>query len=173
MIINGQKIFVWSVISVMAVAVVVGLFLSGSPTQERARRFDEQRVADLQQIAAAVDQYSSNKANIEPMIPPSLITLTGLREVYVRSIHDPSTNEPYGYNPLTKTTYQLCATFETDSSKDPNLAMDTGNTFWLHGAGLKCFDLEVAKNIQGKQYPMAVPEQPATPESPPATPVQK
>jgi hypothetical protein len=168
--ITGHNIFIWSVIAVMAVAIGVGLFLSGSPTQERMRRFDDQRVNDMQQIASGIDQYY---LNVEPKLPPSLEALTGRREIYVNSIKDPKTNATYGYNPLTATTYQLCATFETDSASNPNLAANPGNTFWLHGVGLKCFDLEVAKNLQGKQYPNAIPAKPIAPESPPATPAQK
>jgi hypothetical protein len=167
---NGRKLFIYSLIVVMTAAVAFGLLLSGSPTQERARRFDDQRVNDLQQIAAGIDQYY---LNVETKLPSSLDTLTGRREIYVRSIIDPGTKEPYGYKPLAATTYQLCATFETDSALNPNLAPDPINTFWLHGVGKKCFDLEVAKNLQGKQYPNAVPAQPAAPEAPPATPVQK
>ncbi|HIA74480.1 MAG TPA: hypothetical protein EYN99_08630, partial [Gemmatimonadetes bacterium] len=52
----GLLLFGASVTTVIA-AVGVGLFILGSPMEERARRVDDRRVADLQGIAAATDLY--------------------------------------------------------------------------------------------------------------------
>ena len=44
-------------VTTVIAAVVAGIFVLGSPTEERARGIDRRRVADLRAIAAATDLY--------------------------------------------------------------------------------------------------------------------
>ena len=48
-------IAVW--VAVVVVSVGTGLYLLGSPAEERARRMDARRITDLQAISAAADLY--------------------------------------------------------------------------------------------------------------------
>jgi hypothetical protein len=54
---SGVDILVASSIAVVVVVVVGRLLLVGSPTQERMRRMDSQRAADLRAVSNAVDLY--------------------------------------------------------------------------------------------------------------------
>jgi hypothetical protein len=114
-------------------AVVAGVYLLGSPAEERARRLDERRVQDLSGIAQAVDLYWTR----ESRLPPSLEQLRSDTGAAV-TVADPSTAAPYDYRPLEGGRYQLCASFEGDS-RDSN-RVDTG--FWTHRAGRQCFQRE-------------------------------
>ena len=106
-------VFGASVTAVVA-AVAAGLIILGSPAQERERRIDDRRVADLHGIAAATDLYWSRHSRL----PASLDDLTaepGLR-IYTR---DPATSEFYGYQALDSARYEVCATFDRESGTAP------------------------------------------------------
>ena len=68
---SESVLFGASVITVI-VAVGVGLFILGSPAEERARRVDDRRVEDLQGIVAATDLYWTRHSRL----PVSLDELT-------------------------------------------------------------------------------------------------
>lgn len=115
---GSQKSRVIGFLSVSTAAVVialgVGLYVGGSPLTARKIRLDEQRVNDLQQISAAIDQHYN--ANREHVLPSTLESLRGEPNVYIPSLVDPVTNQAYLYRVTGGQTYTLCATFETETS---------------------------------------------------------
>src|SRR5688572_3877367 len=119
----------------VAAAVVAGIYVLGSPVEERARRLDERRVQDLSGIAQAVDLYWTR----ESRLPASLDQLRSDSGATI-TLADPS---PYDYRHLEDGKYELCASFEGDS-RDSN-RFDNG--FWTHRAGRQCFQRE-AKAIR-------------------------
>jgi hypothetical protein len=119
-------------------AVVAGVYLLGSPAEERARRLDERRVQDLSGIAQAVDLYWTR----ESRLPASLEQVRSDTGAAI-TVADPSTGAPYDYRQLEDGKYELCASFEGDS-RDSN-RFDSG--FWTHRAGRECFQRE-AKAIR-------------------------
>ena len=71
--------------------------------------------------------------------------------MYVRSLKDTRTQEPYEFRATATSTYELCASFETDS--DAELARSVsrppdvqGQDFWKHPIGRKCYTLPVRIN---------------------------
>ena len=131
--------FAGTVVTVaVAAAVVAGVYLLGSPVEERARRLDERRVQDLSGIAQAVDLYWTRESRL-PASLEQLRTDTGAGI----TVADPSTGAPYDYRQLEDEKYELCASFEGDS-RDSN-RFDNG--FWTHRAGRQCFQRE-AKAIR-------------------------
>ncbi len=122
---------------VVLAAVATGIFLIGSPAQERARRTDQRRVADLTGVAVAVDLYWSRKASL----PQSLQDLAKEPGATVR-INDPSTGESYEYRSLDGAGYEVCARFENDSGET---AGPMGANSWSHGSGRHCFRREAQK----------------------------
>jgi hypothetical protein len=117
---------------------VTALTLAGSPRAARARAADERRVQALQTISSAIDAYHGSQRHL----PASLEKLREQPAVYVESIVDVSTGKPYEYRRLDAKSYQLCATFETDSSTLPAARPRFGN-LWNHPAGRHCFKLTV------------------------------
>ena len=130
---TGSVLLGAAVAAVLA-AVVAGLFVLGSPTEERARRMDDRRVADLQGIRAATDLFWTRHSRV----PASLDDLSAEPGVTIRT-GDPSSSEMYGYQPLDSIGYEVCATFEQESRE---IARDPNKDLWAHGSGRQCFQLE-------------------------------
>jgi hypothetical protein len=64
----GTVLFGAAVATVIT-AVAAGLFILGSPTEERARRIDDRRVADLKGIVAATDLYWTRHSGSPVRLP--------------------------------------------------------------------------------------------------------
>ena len=112
-------------------AIVVGIYLLGSPTDERARRLDERRVQDLSEIARAADVYWTRNTRL-PASLDALRTETGANI----TIADPATGMSYEFRPLEGERYELCAVFEGES-RDSDRGFGAG--FWSHRGGRQCF----------------------------------
>ncbi|MCC7522777.1 hypothetical protein IT407_03190 [Candidatus Uhrbacteria bacterium] len=136
------KAFIGFVLAAVTIVAAAGLWTSGSPAKERARRLDERRVSDLQSVSYAADQwYRINKS-----LPESLDTLSKGRDVYVSGIVDPETGMPYEYRVLGAMKYELCAAFETDSNSDgvaSPIMFREPTRFWEHPAGRYCYTIDI------------------------------
>jgi hypothetical protein len=113
---------------VVAGALAGGFYLVGPPAEERARRIDARREADLQALRLAIDLYWTRNSRL----PESLDELAGA-SMNVDS-RDPETAERYGYAVKAADTYELCAAFARGS--------DVRGGFWSHGAGRMCFQVQ-------------------------------
>jgi len=156
--VNGDarlRAFGWSVIVMVVIVAAVGLYVAGSPGTQRERKFDEQRLSDLQEISSAIDLYYSRKG----MIPQDLGMLAAQSDsaYMVRSATDPVTGEPYGYEPVDSNDYRLCATFDQPTPEDdPTVSrpvpvfVDKSAPFardWTHPAGEHCFSLTASDQM--------------------------
>ena len=134
------KIFAWVVSLLVLAAVVTGFVLVGSPATQRARRFDQQRVNDLQNIQGQVVSYWSDKGSL----PKSLSDLNSSISGFVTP-QDPETKGNYEYFVKSTLNFELCANFNQASLNQapvpsqaiyPNYAAEN----WTHSAGRACFD---------------------------------
>lgn len=128
----------------VTLAIVYGLVLVGSPEQQRKEKIDAQRVLDLQSIMYGVDAYWQRNQ----VLPSSLEDLKETSYVYVDSIADPVTREPYEYRSVTGMSFELCAIFDIASSDRSKIAVPIrypDPTSWNHGIGRACFTREVTK----------------------------
>ncbi len=156
--VNGLTIFVAAVVLMVAATVGTGLYLAGSPSKERGRRFDEQRVSNLQSLVNAVNSRFERTG----VLPQSIEELSapGSAESYVvGSTNDPSTLEQYEYHATGESTYEVCAAFDlatpaspaTPGMKRPYAAtapemypMDPTVKDWSHPAGRHCFPVDAS-----------------------------
>jgi hypothetical protein len=122
----------------VAAAIVAGLFVIGSPSEERARRLDERRVEDLQGISRATNVYFERHARL-----PSSLEELG-REGGMRIGERDPVGAPYEYHASGAETYQLCATFQRSSAEEGRAVTAE---FWSHEAGRRCFQLK-AKEVR-------------------------
>lgn len=120
-------------VSIVAVgaAVAAGLYLSGSPAEQRLLRFDEHRIADLRSIAAALNRYIVEADRL----PAVLDELVDGRRL-IRLPRDPETDEPYEYEITGERSFLLCAEFSRESP--PEMSRD----FFKHEAGRTCFPFD-------------------------------
>ncbi|MEK7567211.1 MAG: hypothetical protein AAB527_03715 [Patescibacteria group bacterium] len=146
-----MKFFVWAVIIVVASSIVVGFFIVGSPATERMRRFDDDRLADLQNIQWQIVNFWQSKERF----PKGLDELKDDVSGWVAPT-DPETGSAYEYLPGEGYSFTLCANFSLPSenvipplSKEPYHADYFDDASWAHKAGLYCFE----RIVDPERYP--------------------
>lgn len=122
-------------VAVVAAAVVAGIYVIGSPAEQRLRRLDEAQTQDLIATSYALDAYWRRNQQL----PASLDELLRDRDAsaILAGIDAQSTQE---YMPRGPATYELCAVFNRPSAEPRAVP---GGVFWTHGQGRQCFQLEV------------------------------
>ncbi len=146
-----MKYFIYIVIILVAIAVIAGFFVVGSPQEERLRRFDERRVQDLQQIQSQIINYWSNKSQLPQTLSQLKDDISGFNVP-----KDSQTGEDYQYEIKNSLTFALCANFSL-----PSLEIETRKSVptydyygytsqnWQHKEGLVCFE----RKIDPQLYP--------------------
>lgn len=136
-----MKIFVYTVILIVAASIIAGFFIVGSPSKERLVRLDEGRASDLQFIQSEIVNFWMNKDRL----PETLSELEDdLRGVIIPI--DPESKEPYEYQIISPLSFRLCARFSTASREDLATIKPAMSPFgdisvnWEHGLGHWCFD---------------------------------
>jgi hypothetical protein len=132
-------------LAVVLIALVWGATIIGSPFQERLRKFDEQRVSNLQSIASEIQQiaygnrFRGNGEEPENPVPPTLEAVQQQAQYQAVDIRDPETGEMYTYNVIDDTRYKLCATFTFPRDNRYNVR-------WNHPAGEHCYEIDVEED---------------------------
>lgn len=124
-----------------AAALVIGAMMAGDPGSARMRRFDQERSGALQTLSSmARSAYAEDGA-----LPASLDALVGSSPVAKMLSADPRSGQPYGYRTISKTSFELCATFELPS-ETPVRHAPIGKPgaipmtdYWTHPAGTTCW----------------------------------
>ncbi|MBF2079015.1 MAG: hypothetical protein IGR76_10970 [Synechococcales cyanobacterium T60_A2020_003] len=143
----SDRWFAIAATSVVVLGVVAGFILLGSPIQQRRIRSDQQRLQNLYAISEDICAQAMRSQDLrEPVTLPS--TLSDILQTT-----DPISGEPYVYRPTEGTEYELCATFETDSSirplqKNPMPEQE----FWKHPEGNHCFQFDALKQAPYPPY---------------------
>jgi hypothetical protein len=130
----------------LATATVI-LVLGGTALTQRQFdayvKDDRTRLSDLKDIAAALheDWKDAQNKNLEWKAPAALKdipkVLQGVR------IADPVTGIPYDYMPLSGSSYQVCAIFDHDSSRQALLFTERN---WSFPKGQHCFVADASKS---------------------------
>ncbi len=133
---NINKIYAYGSTAAVILAVITGLFLSGTPANQRQYRFDEERVADLRRLTYHIESYR----NAHQQLPDSLEALAGGRGATIPGgldvvPTDPETGAIYMYVVVSENSYRLCADFNLASEHDGQA------TFWGHDAGYQCYEI--------------------------------
>lgn len=140
-----EKIFVWIVSLIVLGGVAGGFVIAGSPFEQRYLKIDQQRINDLQMLQGQIENYWQQKSALPKSFDELAINNFGVPIPY-----DPETRHSYEYNKTGDLTYQLCATFSTDSQNNnqkqsypravyPAGPMGTYAQNWDHSKGYICF----------------------------------
>ncbi|MFA5581935.1 MAG: hypothetical protein WDA25_08295 [Paracoccaceae bacterium] len=89
-------------------AIILGLSVTGGPTQGRMERRDEQRRQDVNALSFQINCLAQNAGNQLPQVIESTDEC-----LFTGRLNDPLTDIPYRYEPLGNHSYRLCAAFET------------------------------------------------------------
>jgi hypothetical protein len=120
----------------VGLAIAAGFWVLGTPGRQREIAADRQRLQDVAAIAQRLhDQYIADNDSFEL---PATLEAIDLR-------NDPLTNQPYEYQKVGDRTFELCATFDTDSSTHRLSGQDANPDAerWQHPAGRHCFEFDV------------------------------
>jgi hypothetical protein len=114
---------------VVVAALIGGLYVGGSPGEQRLLRFDERRVNDLRALSHAISKRWDKTKRLPQMLD-ELVDGQGLRGIPA----DPETESSYVYEVLSINKFRLCADFSRPSlNPDPK-------DFWIHKSGKQCFE---------------------------------
>ncbi|MFI5386332.1 MAG: hypothetical protein ACHQ50_09450 [Fimbriimonadales bacterium] len=137
MIAKPLRLAGWALTAVVVATVVATFFVVGSPLDARKQRADDRRANDLSEAVNMVREYYSNKKKL-----PDRLADCSSYSYRGADLNDPQTGRPYEYRPLTKDRFEVCAIFETDTTKKPSSTY-YGYTFGFdrHPKGRACFTL--------------------------------
>jgi hypothetical protein len=134
----------WIVSVILLICIIGGFFIVGTPSQQRARRFDQQRVENLSNLQGQIESsWSQNR-----VLPAKLDDLKDLYTGFILPV-DPDTKAQYEYEIVNDLTFKLCATFATTNKEsDPDkqarmMSYDYYGSNWPHDAGRFCFERKI------------------------------
>ena len=148
-----QKVFPIKVIaacvsSIVCISVIAGFFVIGTPAAQRERKFDEQRVQDLQTLQGQIVYFWQQKERL----PQNLDELRDSISGFVPPL-DPRTQTSYEYTVLGDLSFELCAVFERTSMSTPPFSKEQRpaalgyfglkSQTWEYKVGRTCFLREI------------------------------
>ena len=140
---NASRGLIYAALVVVAVVVVWGFTLIGSPSFNRKVTADRNRIEDLGRLRDDVEQYFQDQRKL----PEKLTDLEKVKRWYgyQRNLEDPATKKQYDYKIADTYSYELCSDFEL-TSKDAELEQNRYNSddkSWDHGIGNHCFKFDI------------------------------
>jgi len=148
------KILAWLLALTVLGSVIAGFFIIGLPSEQRARRFDERRVNDLQMLQSQIVNYWAQKETL----PENLNTLEDSISGFVAP-KDPQLELPYEYNIIDSLSFELCAFFKT-STKDFESSYKGLFSFqqnWDHEAERTCFERTIDPDLYKQNERLKAP----------------
>lgn len=119
---------------IIILAIVFGFIVGGTPFEARVKKFDLERVNNLQTISSCVSAFTYDNERL----PVSLDELkNNVRYNYCSRIIDPETKKDYEYKVISKGEFELCAEFNLSTLED---FQDLGyyGSFTKHDQGWSC-----------------------------------
>jgi hypothetical protein len=141
-------------IAVILASIIIGFMVVGSPRTQREKRYDNERINDLQGIQWQIVSYWQRKE----ALPATLSDLEDSISGYKVPV-DPNTGAPYVYKITGQSAraFELCATFDrgTPSSMNsvqhpPTYPKGPMGESWEHTQGVQCFE----RDIDPQLYPV-------------------
>ena len=130
--VSHHKLLAMLASTLVFVAILVGLFVAGSPADERLRRLDSIRIQHLQALNAAIDLHIRRRN----FMPTRLADAVDGQQLSILPT-DPENGDQYDYIQINSSSYELCAVFASAA------ADSAGPNFWAHPAGRACFTFQV------------------------------
>lgn len=148
------KALAWGVAFTVLASIVAGFFIVGTPAVQRDRRFDEQKVGDLQNLQNQIVNYWIQKESLPRQLGQLEDSISGFIVP-----KDPESDMDYEYNVIDLLSFELCATFKTSSKKLPYAAKeikpvslyDSFQQNWDHEAERTCFKRTIDPELYKSQ----------------------
>lgn len=144
----------WTIGSALVIVacIIWGFIVLGSPRTQQLLKLDGQKVSDLQNIENSIQDFYATRG-ILPNSFDELLTLN-----YYINTTDSQTQKSYEYKKTSKTTFDLCAEFNKELTKDDFAKEPTvyGGSSWTHGIGRFCFNKIINPNLYSKPMPVQI-----------------
>ncbi len=138
---------------IIITSIILGFSIIGSPRAQRLMRYDYQKTTDLQNIQWQVVNFYQRTGSL----PNSLNEINDPISNYIIPT-DQQTDEPYEYKKTGNLSFELCASFNRESTTksgksnamSETISVDTyygKNENWEHDAGRHCFARAIDPNI--------------------------
>ena len=151
---DGARVRAWyaygSIVCIIF-AFSFGFYVMGSPYAQKQKRFDADRVTDLQVIQSQIISYWQAKQKLPKTLEDIKDPISG----FVLPV-DPSDKSQYEYVVKGKLSFQLCATFSKETPTgvavenfaQPVYPYKVGmDENWKHGVGRVCFDRTIDPDL--------------------------
>jgi len=131
------------VLSVLVLgSIIAGFFIVGTPGAQRNRRFDDERLQNLQSIQDQAVNYWTQKNVLPPKLSDLEDSISGFKVPT-----DSATKLPYEYNITSPLSFELCANFATNdadfgisaSAQANSPYLNSFQQNWFHNSGRVCF----------------------------------
>lgn len=137
-----NQIFAYLTAILVLASVILGFFIIGTPAKQRAYRFDEQRIQNLQIIQNEILKYWQQKQALPENLSLLEDSISGFKVPT-----DPDTQVTYEYKITNPLAFDLCADFKTVSNNQNNFKngamyeVPSGDfqQNWNHQAERTCF----------------------------------
>ncbi|PSO44567.1 MAG: hypothetical protein BRC22_02315, partial [Parcubacteria group bacterium QH_9_35_7] len=135
---NISRIFKISVVLFVIGIIAIGLYFVGSPQQARMKKFDKQKISDLQRLSHFIDGYYRENEKLPDKLEELKQNKPNL------SITDPQTNRKYQYEKIKNRQYKLCAEFNNSQTESKRYyPTPRREEKWNYQQGESCFELKV------------------------------
>ena len=147
-----MKYFAYIVIAIVAAAIIGAFFVVGSPMEARLKKFDEQKISNLQTIQSEITNYWQSKRKLPNMLSELNDSLRGFS-----TPKDPQTGQEYEYSVNGPESFALCSVFNRSAMQGKGSALVEripvpvgggyyGDEYWTHGEGRTCFERTIDKD---------------------------
>jgi len=132
-------VFFWVLMAlsstIIILAIIFGFIVGGTPFEARIKKFDLERVSNLQTLSSCVSAFSYDNERL----PASIDEMkNNARYSYCASqTSDPETKKNYEYKVISKNEFEFCAEFNLSTLEDFQDLGYYGN-FVKHGQGRSC-----------------------------------
>lgn len=154
-VITPSERSLWKFVALVFIlgSIILGFMVIGSPMTQHERRYDSQKVSDLQNIQWQIVNFWQQKG----VMPVSLAELEDPISGFTVPA-DPKTGASYEYQKTANLKFNLCAEFDTSaeitsgSTSRPMYPEPVGKLgeTWQHEAGRQCFE----RTIDPEFYPV-------------------
>lgn len=127
------RIFLFASLAIVLAAFISAWFFVESPKEARNRRLDDMVVSNMRSIEGAVNSYFEQNDRL----PADLSELESGSRINLSDsvLVDPETKTPIEYKTVDDISFELCATFRTDSNANQRQAISYD---YSHEAGYQC-----------------------------------
>lgn len=140
---NIIRIYFYASLAAVLAVFITALFVVESPTETRNRRQDEAVLSNFSQVDSAINSYYAEQNILPENLNVLVAEYTFINE---DNLKNPATDEMFGYNITSTTTYELCANFLTSNKKKDGRDFAPYKDLWPHDAGYQCLEQKIRQN---------------------------